>query len=132
MQITVGQLKAAIEQLDDSLPVFFRRVAPVCGNIEEAGQVMESTYGFFGKSLPCVIIGPMEDEQPQDEDDQDNPDPKAVIPDGFVLKEAGQIGMSDLWWEEATWKPVPGGYVGLTAEVLVSIGFLFASKVTPK
>jgi hypothetical protein len=66
MQMTVKALRAALDGLDDDLPVFFRRVAPVCGNIEEAGRVEVSTYAFFGIENPCAIIEPMADEDDEE------------------------------------------------------------------
>ena len=62
MQMTVKQLRDALAGMSDELPVFFRRVAPICGNVEEAGSVRVDRFGFFGQSLPCVIVEPMRDE----------------------------------------------------------------------
>ena len=62
MQMTVKQLRDALAGMSDDLPVFFRRVAPICGNIEEAGSARVDRFGFFGQSLPCVIVDPMHDE----------------------------------------------------------------------
>jgi len=62
-QLTVGELKKRLEGMDDSLDVFFRRVAPICGNIEGAYHVDKSTYGFFGQTIDCVIIEPSSDER---------------------------------------------------------------------
>lgn len=58
-QLTVKELRQLIEGVGDDLPVFFRRVAPIAGNIEEAGTAIVVEYGFFGLSLPCLIIEPM-------------------------------------------------------------------------
>ena len=62
MQMTVKQLRDALAGMADDLPVFFRRVTPICGNIEEAGSARVDRFGFFGQSLPCVIVEPMQDE----------------------------------------------------------------------
>lgn len=62
MQLTVKQLKEKIESLPDDLPIFFRRVAPICGNIESAGGANLDEYSFFGIVEPCLIIEPMRDE----------------------------------------------------------------------
>jgi len=61
-QMTVKDLKFAIADLDDKLEVFFRRVAPLTGNIEEAFSVELSEYAFFGQTVPCVILEPAKDE----------------------------------------------------------------------
>lgn len=61
-QLTVGELKKQLEQFPDDLEVFFRRVAPVCGNIESAYNVSKDTYAFFGQTIPCVIIEPSKDD----------------------------------------------------------------------
>lgn len=60
-QLTVGDLKKALANIPDEHPVYFRRVALICGNIEEAGSVVLSEYGFFGRLFPCVIVEPMQD-----------------------------------------------------------------------
>lgn len=58
MQLTVKKLKHQIENMPDDMPVFFRRVAPICGNIEEANAAILSEYSFFGHVSPCIIIEP--------------------------------------------------------------------------
>lgn len=63
MQLTVKQLKEAIESLPDDLPVFFRRIAPLCGNIESAGDAKLDEYAFFGMTAPCLIIEPIGDDE---------------------------------------------------------------------
>ena len=66
MQMTVLDVKQAIEGKPDDLPVFFRRVAPICGGIEEAGSLEKSIYAAFGKEYPCLIMEPVEDEKGND------------------------------------------------------------------
>ena len=61
-QLTVGKLKKTIENIPDNLPVFFRRMAPITGNIEEASAAILSDYSSFGKVSPCLIIEPFDDE----------------------------------------------------------------------
>ena len=61
-QLTVGEIKKLLEGIPDDQPAFFRRIAPICGNIEEVGKVAISTYSTFGQVLPCVIFEPMSDE----------------------------------------------------------------------
>ncbi len=60
-QLTVGALKKALENIPDEHPVYFRRVAPVCGNIEGAYRAELSEYAFFGGLYPCVILEPAKD-----------------------------------------------------------------------
>ena len=62
MQLTVKQLKEKIESLPDNLPVFFRRIAPICGTIEAAYSANLDEYSFFGIVEPCLILEPSKDE----------------------------------------------------------------------
>ena len=61
--MNIGDLKKSISNMPDDTEVFFRRVAPLCGNIESAGKIELSTYGCFGESVPCAIIEPLNDEE---------------------------------------------------------------------
>lgn len=61
-QLTVKDLKKILEEYPDELEVFFRRVAPICGNIEAAGFVNKDKYSTFGQIVPCIIIEPMSDK----------------------------------------------------------------------
>ena len=58
-QLTVKSLRAALDGMPDDLPVFFERVLPICGSIEEAGAAVKDQYGSFGQVHPCVIIRPL-------------------------------------------------------------------------
>lgn len=60
--MNVGELRQVIVDVPDDVEVVFRRVAPVCGNVEVAGRAEMSTYGFFGTSVPCLILEPEEDD----------------------------------------------------------------------
>jgi hypothetical protein len=51
------------EELAQVKPVFFRKIAPAIGNIQEAVWLDETSYSFFGKDLPCVIIETWGDEE---------------------------------------------------------------------
>jgi hypothetical protein len=65
----VKDLKKQIESLPDDMEVYMRTVFNPCGNIVEAGSANKDTYGFFGKSIDCVIIEPEkfeDDEAPND------------------------------------------------------------------
>lgn len=65
-QLKVGDIKKLIADMPDEYEVFFRRVAPICGNIEEAGRIEIGKYSTFGIVIPCVIIEPMADEEDAD------------------------------------------------------------------
>lgn len=58
----IKDIKEAIKNLDNNLEVFIRCTYNPCGNIIEAGKFNKSTYGFFGKSIDCIIIEPIGDE----------------------------------------------------------------------
>ncbi|ADO59750.1 hypothetical protein [Paenibacillus polymyxa] len=49
-------LDEKLENVDDDLEVFIRNSVNPCGNIQELEQVEFSTYGFFGKAIPCLIL----------------------------------------------------------------------------
>jgi hypothetical protein len=61
--MTVKELKIALEGKPDDYEIFFRRVVPICGNIEAAGKVIQSTYQTFGIVVPCLIVEPYTDEE---------------------------------------------------------------------
>jgi hypothetical protein len=63
--MNVGDLRKSIENLPDDMLVFFRRVAPIAGNIELSGAANKDTYYSFGVAHDCLII-----EQVPDEDDE--------------------------------------------------------------
>lgn len=54
----IGELKELIKDLDDETEVFIRVCYNPVGNIVTAGSPVLSTYGFFGTSIPCVVIEP--------------------------------------------------------------------------
>lgn len=51
----VKDLKKRLEQLDGELEVFIPYNTGI-GNIAEVEQVKKSTYGFFGKSISCILL----------------------------------------------------------------------------
>ena len=61
--MTIKELKSAISEMPDDWTVYFRRVAPVCGNIEEAGSINADKSAFFGTEYPCAIIEPCKDDE---------------------------------------------------------------------
>lgn len=52
----IKRLKELLENLPDELEVFIRNSVNICGNIGDLEQVEKSFYGFFGDSIPCVIL----------------------------------------------------------------------------
>lgn len=52
----VKRLKEILNNLDDDLEIFIRNSHNFCGNIADLEQVEKSTRGFFGESLPCLIL----------------------------------------------------------------------------
>lgn len=59
--MNIKNLKDQIKDVPDDTEVFIRSTRNICGNIIEAEKANKSTYGFFGKSLDCIIIEPSED-----------------------------------------------------------------------
>lgn len=55
--ITVGDLKEVLKKYDDELEIFIRNSVNPCGNIAAMCEIKDDTYGFFGESIPCLIIG---------------------------------------------------------------------------
>lgn len=64
--MTVKELKDHLADKPDDSEIFFRRIPPICGNIESAGAVVQSTYSLFGVVTPCVIIEPYSDKTEQE------------------------------------------------------------------
>jgi hypothetical protein len=63
MMYSVKDLKDQIKDLPDDMEVFIRcHVNPV-GNMSHVGEAAKSTYGFFGTSIPCLIIEPLKDDK---------------------------------------------------------------------
>lgn len=60
--MTVKEFKLLLSDKPDNLEVFFRRVAPICGNIKSVGKVEQTTFSTFGIEIPCIIIEPYPDE----------------------------------------------------------------------
>ena len=52
----VKQLKEILASLDDDTELFIRNSVNPFGNIQSLDQIELSTYGFFGVSVPCVIL----------------------------------------------------------------------------
>lgn len=59
--MNVKELKEQLEKLPEGsndLEVYVRCTINPTGNIIDVREVKESTYGFFGKDIPCIIIEP--------------------------------------------------------------------------
>ena len=54
----VKTLRKHLKDLPASMEVFIRCTHNPCGNIVEAGKASQDSYGFFGESIPCVILEP--------------------------------------------------------------------------
>jgi hypothetical protein len=50
------RLKEILANVDDEFEIFVRNSVNPCGNIQELEQAELSTYGFFGSSIPCLIL----------------------------------------------------------------------------
>ena len=60
--MTVKELRQLLHDKPDDLEVFFRRVAPICGNIESVGKIEQTTFSTFGVEVPCIVIEPYPDK----------------------------------------------------------------------
>ena len=60
-QLTAGDLKAMLRRIPDETPIYFRRIAPLCGNIEGAYSMELSEVSSFGVASPCLIFEPCKD-----------------------------------------------------------------------
>lgn len=52
----VKRLKEILENIDDDTVIFIRNSVNPLGNINSLDQVEFSSYGSFGKSIPCLIL----------------------------------------------------------------------------
>ena len=53
--MTIKELKEISAQYPDELKVMTKK-NNICGNIGEIYNVNESSYGFFRKEIPCIIL----------------------------------------------------------------------------
>lgn len=51
----IKELIEKLQKVDPELEVYFRS-SHVCGNIKEVDKIELDTYGFFGESIPCIIL----------------------------------------------------------------------------
>jgi hypothetical protein len=54
--MNVRELKKKLEKYPDDYEVFYNLRGIFLGNVGEIWAVKESTYGFFGESLPCILL----------------------------------------------------------------------------
>ena len=54
--MNVKRLIELLSGFDDETEIMIRNSFNVCGNISELRQVEKSNYGFFGVSVPCIIL----------------------------------------------------------------------------
>lgn len=56
LKLNVKRLKELLNKFDDDVEIMIRNSNNPCGNIAELYQVEKSSYGFFGDSIPCIIL----------------------------------------------------------------------------
>lgn len=56
----VKDLKEALSNIHDDVEIFIANSVNVCGNISALCEVRKDTYGSFGESLSCIILGSAE------------------------------------------------------------------------
>lgn len=65
------RLKELVNMIGDNDDVFIRNSVNPCGNISELDQLEVSSYSFFGKSIPCVILNTSNSKEIEvDKDDE--------------------------------------------------------------
>ena len=50
------RFKEILENIDDDMEIFIRNSVNPLGNISSLDQAESSSYGFFGESIPCLIL----------------------------------------------------------------------------
>lgn len=68
----VKRLKELLTGMDDELEIFVRNSKNICGNIGELAQVEKSSYGFFGSSIPCIILNTPHSKKIEMTEDEEN------------------------------------------------------------
>lgn len=53
--MTIGEFKEIIKDVDDNVELCIRHKSLI-GDVIEVSSAEVTTYGFFGKELPCVIL----------------------------------------------------------------------------
>ena len=55
-KMTVKELMEILSQIPEDTEIMIRNSVNICGNIGDLENVEISSYGFFGSSIPCVIM----------------------------------------------------------------------------
>lgn len=53
--MTVKQLKEALDTFDDDMEIMTKKTE-IFGNVAHVNSVRKDSYGFFGASIPCVLL----------------------------------------------------------------------------
>lgn len=61
----VKELIEKLQKADPELKIYFY-AGHITGNIKSADYIENSTYGFFGEAIPCLIIGRYENSDIDD------------------------------------------------------------------
>lgn len=54
--MVVNELRELLKDMEGNEEIYIRNTVNPVGNIADLEQVELSTYGFFGKSIPCIIL----------------------------------------------------------------------------
>lgn len=54
--LRVGDIKKALENVPDNMPVFVHNTVNPCGNVSELGKIEEDVYSSFGEINSCLIL----------------------------------------------------------------------------
>jgi hypothetical protein len=57
-----GEIIKELEKVTPETEVFFRRIAPICGNIEAVGKVSQDKFSSWGFIDSCIIFEPYKDD----------------------------------------------------------------------
>lgn len=66
--MNVKRLKEILNQLDDQAEIMIRNTVNPCGTIQDLDQVELSTYQFFGKTYPCLILNTSNAKEIEEDD----------------------------------------------------------------
>lgn len=67
--MTVGDIKEALKDVPDETEIYIANSINICGNISALCEAREDTYGFFGKAIPCIILGSAHNTTFEEEED---------------------------------------------------------------
>lgn len=102
--MNVKRLKELLAQIDDETEIFIRNSVNPVGNIDELRQIEKSTYGFFGESVPCVILNTSSSKALEFDEDENILEFLAPPPKHMIHKYlTGELGTG-----KASYGEVPG------------------------